>query len=137
MLLTVDSSVIIASLLEKEEKHQECKRLMNKISNAEHTTVAPYSVFVEVVAAIKRRTKSSELAERIGNDLQLMETIHFLELTGLRVNEAANIAKKTGLRGMDAIVVQVAKETNTALVTLDDEMARKSKNLVRVLSVED
>ncbi len=39
MLLTVDTSVIIASLIEKEEHHVSCKRLMEKVSNGEHTAL--------------------------------------------------------------------------------------------------
>src|SRR3990172_7863027 len=118
MLLTLDSSVIIASLLEKEQHHTICKKLMEQISNTEHAAVMPYTVLVEVVAAIKRRTFSEKLAERIGEDLQNIGTIYFLNLSKYRANEAAQIANKTNLKGMDAIVVQIAKEYGAILVTL-------------------
>lgn len=31
--ITIDSSVIVAALLEKEKKHQECKSLLEKVKN--------------------------------------------------------------------------------------------------------
>ena len=136
MLLAVDSSVIIASLVEKEEFHEQCKKLMKKVSDADYAVVAPYTVLVEIVAAIKRRTGSGELAERIGNDLLRMETVYFFELSEFRAKEAAEIARKTGMRGMDSIVVQVAKENNAGLITLDKDMAEKAKTIVKIVEVK-
>ncbi|MDN3513838.1 MAG: PIN domain-containing protein [Candidatus Brocadia sp.] len=45
--------------------------------------------------------------------------------------EAAEIAAKTGLRGMDALVVQVAKEYNAELISFDKEMMRKSRVVLK------
>jgi predicted nucleic acid-binding protein len=124
--------VIIASLREQEEKHKECNKLLEKIKNAEYLAVEPYTVLVEVVAAVKRRTGSDLLAERIKNDLPGIGSLYFLDLEFNRANEAANIAKKSGVRGMDAIVIQIAKEFNATLISLDNEMIRKAKRIVEV-----
>ena len=48
--------------------------------------------------------------------------LKFLELTSQRVQEAAEIASEIAIRGMDALVVQVAREFNAPLVTLDKEI---------------
>ena len=37
---------------------------------------------------------------------------------------------------MDAIVIQIAKEFNAALISLDDEMTKKAEGIVRVKSVD-
>lgn len=135
-ILTLDSSVIIAALREQEEKQKECFGLIEKIKNAEYIAVEPYTVLVEVVAAIKRRTGSEQLAERVKNDLQGIGSIYFFDLESYRANEASDIAKKSGMRGMDAIVVQIAKEFDAILVSLDDEMTEKAKGIVKVKSVD-
>jgi predicted nucleic acid-binding protein len=85
----------------------------------------PYSVFVEVVAAIRRRTGSEKLAREVKLKLLNIETISFLVLDDHSAKEAAEIAIRLGMRGMDAIVIQVAKEFNTDLVSFDEEMMSK------------
>lgn len=137
IILTLDSSVIIAALREQEEKHKECFRLLEKIKNAEYIAVESYTVLVEVVAAIKRRTGSDQLAERVKKDLQGIGSIYFFELESYRANESSDIAKRSGMRGMDAIVVQIAREFDAILVSLDDEMIKKAKNIVKVKSVNE
>jgi len=66
-----------------------------------------------------------------------MDFITFSELTSKRRNEAAELAVRFGLRGMDAIVVQTAKEKNRALITFDEEMAEKAKPVVEVYTHKD
>ena len=135
--VTIDSSVIISSLKEDEEKHDICRKIMEKVKNAEFIVFVPYIVLVEVAAAIKRRTGSKELAKRIRKGLETMDTIYFLDLTKYRARDAAEIAEQTGTRGMDAIVVQAAKENDTTLITLDMEMAKRVRSIVRVVEVEN
>jgi len=65
MMLTLDSSVIVAAFRENEKKHKKCLKLLEKVKNGQHTAVEPYTVLVEITAAIKRRTGSEELAETV------------------------------------------------------------------------
>jgi predicted nucleic acid-binding protein len=60
--LTIDSSVIICSLLEQEPRHQEAWTIWQGVMAGKNFAVMPYSVLVEVVAAIRRRTGSEKLA---------------------------------------------------------------------------
>lgn len=137
MLLTVDSSVIVAGIIKKEESHSICKDLMTKIAKAEHTAAIPYSVLVEVVASLKRRTGSEYIAENAEKELKNIDAVQFFELSKERAEESATIAIKTGLRGMDAIVVQVAKENNATLITIDKVMADLAKGIVAISSAKD
>jgi len=129
--LTVDSSVIISSLLKNETRHKEALVIWENILKGKSFAILPVSVLVEVVAAIKRRTGSEELASAIKKELISLDTISFVILDDTAAIEAADIAAKTGLRGMDAIVVQVAKEFETELITFDEEMMRKSKAVLQ------
>jgi len=135
--ITLDSSVIVAALREQEEKYEACKKLLERVKNGEFAALEPYTVLVEVVAAIKRRTKSESLAERVKNDLENIDTIKFLDLISSRANSAAEIAKETGVRGMDAIVIQIAKEFNASLVSLDEEMSKRAELVVKIVNIDD
>lgn len=92
--------------------------------------VQPYTVLIEVGAAIKRRTGSQSLSERITRDMQAMNTFFFLDLDSVRAQRALEIAQELGLRGMDAVVVQAAEELDATLVSLDAEMTSKVTDLV-------
>ena len=125
MKLTLDSSTIVASLRKSEEFYEHCDKLMTSVLSGVNIAFKPYTVLVEIVAALKRRTGSIELAENAKNILLASETIHFFDLSSVRAVEASDIANNIGVRGMDAIVIQIAKENDSILVTLDDEMVKK------------
>jgi len=135
--LTLDSSVIVASLREQEEKHEVCRHLLRRVKNGEFVALEPYTVMVEVVAAIRRRTGSEHLAEMIKSGLENIDSITFLDMISSRADDAANIAKETGVRGMDAIVIQIAKEFGSPLISLDMEMIERSRFVVDILDVDD
>ena len=93
-------------------------------------------VFVEVCGSISRRV-GADKALLVRDLLVKWENMGFItwsELTGKRMGEAAELAVKLKLRGMDAIVVQVAEEKKRALITFDDEMAEKAKAAVEVFT---
>ncbi|MCS7215975.1 MAG: PIN domain-containing protein [Thermodesulfovibrio sp.] len=46
-------------------------------------------------------------------------------------SEAAKIASKTGLRGMDAIVVYVVKEYGIELISFDKEIMKKARIVLK------
>lgn len=106
---------------EQEENHENCKRLLKRVKDGEFITIVPYIVLIEVVAAIKRRTKSTSLAERVKNNLQNLNTINFLDIDSIRTNEAANIAK----------------EFDIFLVSVDNEMVKKVKSIVTIKNIRD
>ena len=128
--LTIDSSVIIASLLKKEPRHKEALEIWNAVLSGRNVAVMPYSVLVEVVAAIKRGTGSESLAKEVKQELLNIETISFVILDDKSAVEAADLAAKTGVRGMDALLVQVAKEFGTELISFDEEMMSKVVSLL-------
>ncbi len=82
-------------------------------------------VFVEVVAAVRRRTTSEELADEVGEQLLRTDTVFFVVLDDRSARDAAGLAAKTGFRGIDALVLQVAQEFGTELISLDEEMLTK------------
>ena len=64
--LTIDSSIIVSSLLENEPRHKEALKIWETVLAGQSAAILPYSVFVEVVAAVRRRTGSEKLAREVG-----------------------------------------------------------------------
>jgi predicted nucleic acid-binding protein len=123
--VTLDSSVIVSSLLEKEPRHKEAFDLWTAVVSGKYFAIMPYSVFVEVVAAVRCRTGSEKLAREVKLKLCNIEAISFVVLDDKSANQAADLAAKTGVRGMDALLIQVAKEYGTELISFDEEMMGK------------
>lgn len=128
--LTIDSSVMISSLLKNEARHKEALFTLQSVLNGKNFAIMPYSVFVEVVAAIRRRTGSEKLAIEVKNELTNLENIAFVILDDKAAMRAAELAAKTGIRGMDAIVIQVAEEYDTELISFDEEMMKKAEKVL-------
>jgi len=66
-----------------------------------------------------------ELANDVKSELLGIENVSFVALDQKTAEEAADVAIRTGVRGMDALVIQVAQEYETELITFDDEMMNK------------
>jgi predicted nucleic acid-binding protein len=124
--------VIVAALRKQEKDHLLALKLLRKIKDQEHIAIEPYTVLVEVAAAIRRRTGSKELATRVKDDLLSLGTFRFVDLDAVSSSSAAGIAADIGVRGMDAVVIQVAKEFGIPLVTLDVEIIEKEKGIVEI-----
>ncbi|TQD23591.1 PIN domain-containing protein [Methanolobus vulcani] len=124
--------MIVAALRRQEKDHLSALELLRKIKDQEHIAIEPYTVLVEVTAAIRRRTGSKELATRVKNDLIELGSFRFVDLDTFSSSSAAEIAADIGVRGMDAIVIQVAKEFGIPLITLDVEIVEKAKRIVEI-----
>lgn len=129
--LTLDSSVFVAALRKEERAHDACLRLLEKVKNGNYIAIEPYTVLIEIVAAVKRRTGSSELASKIRTYLESMDNVVFLELVKNRADDCAKICEKLFVRGMDSIVIQTACENNAILVTLDREMEEQAEKMTK------
>lgn len=126
-MVTIDSSVVIASLLKSESRHKEALKIWQRVLSGKDAAIMPYSVFVEIVAAIRRRTGSVELALEVKKEIMSIENVSFVVLDDESAGHAADIAARTGVRGMDALVIQVADEYGTTLISFDEEMIRKAE----------
>lgn len=70
------------------------------------------------------------MANAVKQELLDIETVSFIVLDDNAASEACEIAIKTGVRGMDALVIQVAKEFDAKLVSFDNEMVKKSRKVL-------
>ena len=66
------------------------------------------------------------MAREVGKQLLEMEGVYFVGLESKSAKDAAEIAVKSGVRGMDALVLQVAQDFGTELMGFDEEMMAKA-----------
>ncbi len=135
----LDSSVLVSALVKGDEFRPIALRIMQKIFSGQYRVVTSAIVFVEVCGSISRRAGVNK-AISVENQLIKWEDMDFFVYTNLtekRRREAAELAIRLKLKGMDAIVIQVAKEKKGALITFDEEIAEKAKTEVKVLTQND
>ena len=137
MAITLDSSVIVAALRQQEEKHEQCRTLLEAVEEAQIIAIQPEIVLSEVTRAIKRRTSSERLAERVKQLLQSIDTMNFIETDARRKEMASDIAVRIGMGIMHAAVIQIAFEFGTTLISLDAELMREAKSIVKTKTVSE
>jgi len=137
--VVLDSSVLVSVFVKGDRFRPAALRVMEKVFLGEYHVATSGIVPIEVCGAISRRA-GVDKAVSVKHQLDKWENMKFIaysELSGRRRREATEFAVKLKLKGMDAIVVQVAKEKNAALVTFDEEMAEKAKAAIEVLILKD
>jgi predicted nucleic acid-binding protein len=137
MTVVVDSSVCVAAFREHERFSREAFLFLQRIEKSEITAVIPLSVLVEVVAAIRRRTDKEALAAKVTEALLGLRSLTIVDLTAFRMTTLLDLAQRSGLRGMDILVVGVAKDFQIPLVTLDDELERQASLYVPTKTIHE
>ena len=137
--IVLDSSVIVSAFVQGDRFRNQARRVMKKVFDGEYSMIESSIVPVEVCGSISRRAgvKPASLAQRQLLRWEEIGVMRFAELTRKRKNEAVDLAIELQIRGMDAIILQVAKENSCGLATFDEEMASKVRKLVKVFIQED
>ena len=134
MKIVIDSNIFISGLDPKDEFHSECYPIFEKLLSFEFEALCPVLVLIETTCVIRRRTNSEEIAIAVYKDLDRLPSINWLDITLDVAERACMLGSKTGLRGGDAIVLQVAEQYGIPLLTKDKEM--KEKALKNILVIE-
>jgi len=137
--VTLDSSVLVSALVKEDVLRSIARRIMEKIFQGQYRVTTSATVPVEVCGAISKRAGVNKaiLAKNQLLKWENMNLIVFSELLGKRREEATELAIRLKMSGMDAIVVQTAKEKKAVLITFDEEMAGKAKVAIKVLTHKD
>ena len=129
-MITLDASVLVAAASPDDPAGVDAAAVIDAAIQAGLTVHQPSLAFVEVAAAIARRTgdetSAFEAVEALGTMPGIV--IHPLDLDAAA--EAAFLASRLRLRGADAVYAAVAHRLETILITLDDEMLARSRPLI-------
>jgi predicted nucleic acid-binding protein len=133
MKLVVDSNIFVSALDPRDSFHGECYPILKKILAFEIEAICPLLVLVEVTCVIRRRTNSEELAIAVYKNLSRLPAIDWLDITFEVAEGASILGAKVGLRGGDAIILQVALQYGIPLLTKDREIKQRAPGGILVL----
>ena len=126
MKLVIDSNIFISSLDPNDLFHAECYPIFEKLLKLETEALRPVLVLVETACVLRRRTGDVALASRIYKNLALLPAINWLDITLAVAESACLLGTQTGLKGGDALVLQVAEQYGIPLLTKDKEIKAKA-----------
>ena len=129
--ILVDSNVFIASLIENDPFHAKGSELINKMNDKEYMFHISVIVPIEVSCSIARKVGGEEANEAI----DIMENwvkenkikVHILNRKRMKEAEKYGILFK--LKGMDAIIVQLAIELDLPLATFDNQIRDRTSKI--------
>jgi len=136
----IDSSVLVASLIPSDEFFRNGVSVVRKVLTRQKIACASVIVPVEVCSAIVRRTGDTDNAREARMQLQKWARLGLLELVDLnkrRMDKAQELAIKYSIKGMDAVIVQVADERSLPILTFDKELETKISGPIRTITDED
>lgn len=137
MRLVVDSNIFISSLDRQDLFHSECSAILAKLIHKQIKVVSPLIVWVETICILGRRMENKEVARRAYRDPAFQPAINWLELSAAEAEEACELGIQTGLKGSDALVVQVAIRSGLPLLTKDREIHAKAPATVQLFEPGD
>ncbi len=128
----IDASVYVSLANEADRHHDLCIAWLEASLRRADALAAPNLLLIEVAAAIRRLTGSTELAQRVLAELREHEWLELLPLTAARGQAAAHLAAAIGVRGADATYIALAAELDETLITLDRQQLERGKSVIRV-----
>lgn len=137
MKLVIDSNILVSSLDPKDIFHSECYPIFERVLNLEIEALCPTLVLVETTCVLYRRTNDEDIVSKIYQNLALLPSINWLDITLEVAEGACMLGVKTGLKGGDAIVLQVAEQYGIPILTKDKEMKDKAPKGVFVFEPID
>lgn len=137
MKLVIDSNILISSLDPKDCFHAECYPIFKMILNFDIEGLCPALVLIETTCVLRRRTNDEDVAAAVYRNLARLPSLNWLDITLDVAERASMLGVKTGLRGGDAIVLQVAEQYGIPLLTKDKEMKEKAPKGILVFEPED
>ncbi|MEK7397274.1 MAG: PIN domain-containing protein [Candidatus Poribacteria bacterium] len=137
MRLVIDSNIFVSSLDPKDYFHSECYPIFEKLLNFEIESICPVIVLVETICALRRRTNSEEIANEYYRNLVILPSINWLDVNLELAEKACMLGARTGLKGGDAIILQVAEQYGVPILTKDKEIKDKAPMGIIVFEPEE
>ena len=125
--IVVDSSVLVAALVDSEGFHARGKLYLDGLETGDYTFHLPMLAAVEVIASVSRRSqRNRQVIIRVWSqnliDWEQEGSLVLYPLDGDRMERAVAIAQRHRLRGADSVIAALAEELEMPLKTFDNEI---------------
>jgi predicted nucleic acid-binding protein len=136
-VIVADASFWVAAFRAQDAHHDPSARLLRRMVTDDIQVSSPTLALVEVAGALARRTGSQPLAESAILYLKGQSWLTLLPLSIAFSETAARIAITSSLRSADAVYVALARQESALLITLDDEMLKRSAPAILAMTPGD
>jgi len=136
-VIVADASFWVAAFLAQDAHHDQSARLLRRMVTDDIPVSSPTLALVELAGALARRTGSEPLAESAIRYLKGQSWLTLLPLSIAFSETAASVAITYSLRGADAVYVALARQESAPLITLDDEMLKRSTPAILAMTPGD
>lgn len=130
--MVVDASVWVSLLVPQDAHHRVCRGWINRELTAGTSLVIPAHGLAEVAGTVARRTGYAADGRHARATLLAVPGLRLVPIEAGLADSAASAAADYLLRGADAIYAAVAQALNLPLVTLDEELRRRTAGFVQV-----
>ena len=128
----VDASVWVSLCHAGDRHHERSRRWLERRLAEGDRLVAPTLLRVEVAAAVRRLTGDQALADEAVASVDEPGWVELVDLDGERGRRAAEIAAAIGVRGADAVYLEIASRRGDTLVTWDRQQLERGSAVARV-----
>ncbi len=131
---TIDSSVWVSAFLADEINHERAYAFLTTAIKNSSNIIIPVTVTIEVAMALARRGESV-LADQALEFMLAIPSMQFVEITYSKMIDIIQAISSLKVRGMDAIVIAIAREYGSQLVTFDKELGQRAKGFVQTFKL--
>jgi len=132
MKFVVDSNIFVSALDPKDIFHVECYLVFKHILDYEIEVISPNLVLVETVCVLRRRSGNEQFAHQLYEYLAFLKSINWLDITFDVAQQACIMGITTGLKAVDATILQVSEEFGIPLLTKDKEIKEKAPKSILI-----
>ena len=135
--MVVDACVWIAAFLPRDAHHPPALELVKQLERRRLQVTLPTLALAETCGAIARRSDSLEVAPPILQFVLAQPWIEHIAIDAALGREAASLAMRCRLRGVDAVYVALATTRGLPLITLDQEIFERAPPQVECMTPAD
>lgn len=131
MGLLLDTSCLVSFFI-PDEHHGKAKLVRDRIFRSELQGLISALSLAELCGVVRRNRGEAE-ATQVKSAMETLaekELFTIIPISNSNALSASELAIKTGLKGADAVIANAAKQTNSKLVTFDEEIKKKAKGYV-------
>src|SRR5687768_9637821 len=137
MRLTLDANRFVARFREHDVAHQDTLAFFEECERQSIRFLAPVILLGEVAGALSRIRGDPRFGQLAVARILAIPRLRLRQIDGRFAEDAARLAARRQLRGVDAIYLALAKETKSSLVSWDAELLQHSSPSLPVLTPQE
>ena len=137
MKLTLDANLFVARFREQDAAHHDALDFFEECERRSIRFFAPVILLGEVAGALSRIRRDPKFGQLAITRILALPRLRLRQIDSAFAEDAARLAARHQLRGVDAVYLALAKETKSTLVTWDGELLQHTSASVPVITPQD